>query len=168
MHSGFSDERLPNNLHRVLERLEAIRQVIDDLVLRDESVLHFVLELLTHLLELNHGILLEFLNVLVLHFQLPIGVVAELAERETLVGALIVNFLAQAVLFVVELLQDVLLAINSRLALAIESRLQHLNFVARFKNQLVRLGYAILDLLGDRLFEPRESLVGTLELFTVV
>lgn len=70
------------NLHGVLEGLDGEGEVVDDLVLGVEPLLHLVLKLLTELHEFDHGCLLELLHVLVLLLQLSSAIVLELPESE--------------------------------------------------------------------------------------
>lgn len=72
-----SADSFANNLHRVLECLDALRQTVDDLILRIETVIHFILEALSQAHELRHCFLLELFDILVLLLQLRIGAVLE-------------------------------------------------------------------------------------------
>ena len=115
-----SYDRLSNNLHCVLEGLDRVGEVVDYLVLGGEPIIHFIFQLFSQFLELVHGIFLEFFNVLMLHLQLPIGVVSELSQSQALIGPLIINFLSKFVFLIIECLKDVLLAISTRLALLVK------------------------------------------------
>ena len=77
-------------------------------------------EVFTESRELSHCFPLELLNVFVLLFELAISVILEGAELKCFVSTLVINFLVEVVLAVVDLLHDVLLAFNTRLHLTIE------------------------------------------------
>jgi len=115
-----SADSFANNLHRVLECLDALRQTVDDLILRIETVIHFILEALSQAHELRHCFLLELFDILVLLLQLRIGAVLEGSQLESLVGSLVVNLLLKVVLAVVDFLHDVFLAFNARLHLTVK------------------------------------------------
>ena len=112
---GFADD-----LHRVLERFDALRQVVNYFVLRLESLVHLVLKLLAELHKFDHGVALELFDILVLLLQLTGAVVFEGSELERFVRSLSVNLLLQVVFGVVDLLHDVLLALDTSCYFAIE------------------------------------------------
>ena len=78
--SFLSAYSLSNNLHSVLESLDALWETIEDLVLLVETLIHFVFEVFTESRELSHCFPLELLNVFVLLFELAISVILEGAE----------------------------------------------------------------------------------------
>ena len=78
--SFLSANSLSDNLHSVLESLDALWETIEDLVLLVETLIHFVFEVLTEPCELSHCLPLELLNVFVLLFELAIGIILEGAE----------------------------------------------------------------------------------------
>ena len=61
-----SNQSLANNLHRVLEGLETVGEVVQDFVLSKEPILHLRLERFSHLLELDHRVFLKLFDILVL------------------------------------------------------------------------------------------------------
>ena len=73
----ISADCLADNLHSVLESLDALWQTIYDLILTVESLLHLVLEALTKTHELGHGLTLELLDIFVLLLQLTVSCVFE-------------------------------------------------------------------------------------------
>ena len=77
-------------------------------------------ECLAQAFELGHALALEFLNILVLSFQLTSRFVLELAELEGLVSTFLVNLLMEFILGVVDFLHDVFLSFDACLALAVE------------------------------------------------
>lgn len=111
---------LSDNLHSVLESLDALRETVEDLVLLIETLVHFVFEVLTESCELSHCLPLELLNVFVLLFELAIGIILESAELKCFVSSFVINLLVEVVLAVVDLLHDIFLAFNTRLHLTIE------------------------------------------------
>ena len=111
---------LSDNLHSVLESLDALRETVEDLVLLIETLVHFVFEVLTESCKLSHCLPLELLNVFVLLFELAIGIILESAELKCFVSSFVINLLVEVVLAVVDLLHDIFLAFNTRLHLTIE------------------------------------------------
>ncbi len=83
-----------------------------------------MLKVLSKSHEFGHGLSLELLDVFVLFLKLTVCIIFESTELERLVRALVVNFLLQVVLAVVDLLHDVLFTFNSSLYLTIELVLQ--------------------------------------------
>ena len=71
---------LSDNLHSILEGLDALRETVEDLVLLVETLIHFVFKVLTKSCEFSHCLPLELLNVFVLLFELAIRVILESAE----------------------------------------------------------------------------------------
>ena len=110
-----SADGFANNLHCVLECLDALRQTVDDLILGIETVIHFILEALSQAHELSHCFFLELFDILVLFLQLRDGAVFEGSQLESLVGSLVVNLLLKVVLAVVDFLHDVFFAFNASL-----------------------------------------------------
>ena len=111
---------LSDNLHSVLESLDALRETVEDLILLIETLVHFVFEVLTESCELSHCLTLELLNVFVLLFELAIGIILESAELKCFVSSFVINLLVEVVLAVVDLLHDIFFAFNTRLHLTIE------------------------------------------------
>jgi hypothetical protein len=107
-----------------LECFHALREVVNDLILIVEAVVHLVLEAFAKAGKFCHRFALELLNVFVLPFELASAVVLKLTKLKRFVGALLIYFLVQFVFGVVNLLHDVFLAFNACLALAIELVLQ--------------------------------------------
>ena len=107
-----------------MESLDALRQAVNDLILSIETLFHLVLKAFSETHEFGHSLFLELFDVLVLLLQLLCCVVLECSELQRLVRSLIVNLLLQVVLAVDHLLHYVLLALDSRLNLAIELVLQ--------------------------------------------
>jgi hypothetical protein len=73
----LSTHCLSYNLHCVLESLHALRQVINNLILRLETLIHFVFQLLSKSGELSHGFPLELFNILMLPLKLARAFVFE-------------------------------------------------------------------------------------------
>ena len=82
-----------HNLHSVLECLDTLRQTINDFVLLVESLVHFSFQGLPQSHEFGHSLLLELLNILVLHLELLVAVVFELAQLQGLVSSFLVDLL---------------------------------------------------------------------------
>lgn len=181
-----SADCLADDFHRILEGLDALRQAIDDLVLLIEALVHFVLETLAEPHELSHCFPLELLDIFVLLLELTVCVVFEGAELQRLVCSLVVDFLLQIVLAVVDFLQDVLLTLDSGLHLSIKLRLKAysqrktqwlvsqevprqltVKGVLRLIDALVCFGYTILDLLRDGIFKTVEAVLCVFKLNTV-
>jgi hypothetical protein len=120
----LSTHCLSYNLHCVLECLHALRQVINDLVLGFESLIHFVFELLSESSELSHSFSLELFNIFMLSLELARAFVLEHTELERLVSALLIDFLVEFILGVIHFLHYVLLSFDTGLHLAIELVLQ--------------------------------------------
>lgn len=170
-----------------MESLDAERQAVDDLVLLVETFVHLVFELLSQPHELGHCFSLELLNILVLLLQLRVGVVLEGSEFQGLVGPLIIDLLLQVVLAVVDLLHDVLFALDSRLHLPVELVLQpydqqsnSIRSPVTFQSQLtikrflrlvnlfIRFRYSIFDLLRNRCLKPVKPLLSLSKLRPIV
>ena len=115
---------LSYDFHCVLEGLHALRQIIYDLVLIVETLIHFVFEGLTQALELGHRLALEFFNILMLLLELATAVVFECSKLKRLISSLFIYLLMQFVLRIVNLLHNVFLALDTGLALAVELVLQ--------------------------------------------
>lgn len=103
-----------------------------------------------------------------LHFQLPIGIISEFTESETLVGPLCINLLSQLVLLIVERLQDIFLTISTRLAFFVELRLEIGKIVFGSVYQFVRLGHAIFDFLSDRILQRGKPFISQRKLLSVM
>lgn len=116
----LSADGLPDNLHCILESLDALRQTVDDFVLRVETLLHFILEAFSESHELSHGLPLKLFDIFVLFFKLTVSCVLKCTKLQRLVSALVINLLLQVILAVVHLLHDILLTFDSHLNLAIE------------------------------------------------
>ena len=148
-----SYDRLSNNLHCILEGLDRVREVIDYLVLRGKPIIHFIFQLFSQFLELVHGIFLEFFNVFMLHLQLPIGVISELAQSQALISPLIINFLSKFVFFIIECLKDVLLPISTCLTLLVKLWLQVGEVILGSVDELVGFCHPILNFLSNSVLE---------------
>ena len=111
-------------MHRILESLDALGQTVDDFVLLVESLVHLILKSLSESHELSHCLLLEFFDVLVLHFKLLVAIIFELAHGKGFVCPFVIYFFVQLVLLVIDLLHDVLFSLDSGLYFSIESVLE--------------------------------------------
>ena len=111
-------------MHRILESLDALRQTVDDFVLLVEPIVHLCLKSLPESHELSHCLLLEFFDVLVLHFKLLVTIVFELAHGEGFVCTFVINFFVQFVFLVIDLLHNILFSLDSGLYFSIESVLE--------------------------------------------
>lgn len=110
-----------------MESLDALRQTVDDFVLRVETLLHLILEALSESHKLGHSFPLELFDIFVLFFKLTVSCVLEGTELQRLVSALVINLLLQIVLAVIHLLHDILLTFDSHLNLTIELVLKTCN-----------------------------------------
>ena len=111
-------------MHRILESLDALRQTVDDFVLLVEPLVHLCLKSFSESHELSHCLLLEFFDVLVLHFKLLVAIIFELAHGKGFVCPLVINFFVQFVLLIIDLLHNVLFSLDSGLYFSIESVLE--------------------------------------------
>ena len=85
-----------------------------------EPLVHFVLETLSQPHELGHRFSLELFDIFVLLFELIVRLVLEGTQLKRFVSPLVINFLLQVVLAIVNFLHDVFLPLDSRLHLTIE------------------------------------------------
>ena len=127
-----------------------------------------MLETLAHDGELSHSLPLELFNKLVLLLKLVVGAILECAELKCLVSSLLIKFLVQVILAVVNLLHDILLTLYAGLHLSIklilktysvdivkagsESRLT-VKSVLCLINLFVGFSYSVFDFLGDGVFK---------------
>ena len=89
----LSTNSLSYNLHCVLECFHALREVIDDLILRLKTFIHLVFELLSESSELSHSFSLELFNILMLSLELVRALVLEHTELQGLISTLLINLL---------------------------------------------------------------------------